>query len=344
MEIFGLDEDFGLVTADIPYTNLQWNRRYYEFGDFSLQVPSDVYDPAWEYIMTHDRPEVGVVQKMQYTNSGGERLVQLSGFFAEQKLNGVVAVPRFVADLSKTEDVIKRMYDTYGVQEKKRMGWRSNDSKLGDRTQCDFIGDLLGEKWYSILETRELSYRVMALDDFSGLVCEVWQGLDRTQSQNENPWYVFSTSFGNVEDESVSIDSSAYANVCIVTYGDGESVLEVDLSNGGERFETYLDKGSAKKEEGQTDEEFKDAMRQEALEKLADCAVSTEIDVTNLGGSGYMEDFDLGDKVSMTLEDVGIELETRIVEVTEVWKAEGHSVQLGFGSKRITNMRRAMSR
>ena len=106
MEVYGLDDKFGLVTAAIPYFNLQWNRKYYEAGDFSIQISADVYDPSWAYIMTHDRPEVGVVQKLQYTNNGGEKLVQLSGFFAEQRLNGIVASPRFVADLSKTENVI----------------------------------------------------------------------------------------------------------------------------------------------------------------------------------------------------------------------------------------------
>lgn len=344
MEVYGLDDKFGLVTAAVPYFNLQWNRKYYDAGDFSIQISADVYDPSWAYIMTHDRPEVGIVQKLQYTNNGGEKLVQLSGFFAEQRLNGIVASPRFVADLSKTENVIKRMFDTYGVQAKKGIGWKGNAQPLGDRTQCDFIGDLLGEKWYSILETRELSYRLTALDDFSGLVCQVWQGVDRTQSQDANPWCVFSSAFGNMEDEEVSIDRSAYANVCKVSAKDEALQFEVDLSGGGERFEVFLDKGSEAPEEGQSEEDFEAALRQEALEKLADCVVAQEIDVSNLGDANYLEDFDLGDKVSLILDDIGLELETRIVEVAEVFKPEGHSVQLGFGSKRITNMRRSMAR
>lgn len=344
MELYGLDKGFGLVTAAIPYFNLQWNRKYYESGTFSLQITADVYDPSWAYIATHDRPEVGVVQKIQYANDGGEKLVLLSGFFAEQMLDGVVASKRFTADLSRTENVIKRMYDEFGVQAKKGIAWKANVDPLGDRTQCDFIGDRLGEKWHSILETRELSYRVTAKEDFSGLECQIWQGKDRTQSQDANPWCVFSSAFGNVEDEEVSIDSSAYANVCIVSAKDEALIFEVDLSGGGERFETFLDKGSESPESGQSDEELKAGLRQEALEKLADCAVVKEIDVTNLGESNYMDDFDLGDMVSVVLEDIGLELETRIVEVAEVFKPEGHSVQLGFGSKRITNIRRAVTR
>lgn len=343
MEVYGLDKDFGLVTAAIPYFNLQWNRKYYEAGTFSMQVSASVYDHQWAYIMTHDRPEVGLVQKIQYVNDGGEKLVLLSGFFAEQKLNGVVAAKRFTADLSRTENVIKRMYDTFGVQAKKGISWKANPEPLGDRTQCDFIGDRLGEKWYSMLETRELSYRVTAKDDFSGLECQVWQGVDRTQSQTANPWCVFSSAFGNVEDEEVSIDGSAYANVCIVSAKDEALTFEVDQSGGGERFEVFLDKGSESPESGQTEEEFKAGLRQEALEKLADCAIEQEIDVSNLGESNYLEDFDLGDKVSAVLEDIGLELETRIVEVLEVFKPDGHSVQLGFGSKRITNIRRAVT-
>ena len=69
MELFALTEDFELVTADIPYFNLQWQRRYYQPGQFSMQISADVFDKSWRYICTHDRPEVGVVQKVNMRTS-----------------------------------------------------------------------------------------------------------------------------------------------------------------------------------------------------------------------------------------------------------------------------------
>ena len=117
--------------------------------------------------------------------------------------------------------------------------------------------------------------------------------------------------------------------MCKVSAKDEALQFEVDLSGGGERYEVFLDKGSEEPEEGQSEEDFEAALRQEALEKLADCVVAQEIDVSNLGNANYLEDFDLGDKVSVILDDIGLELETRIVEVTEVFKPDGHSYNWG---------------
>lgn len=344
MEIFGLDKDFGLVTADIPYFNLQWSRKYYEPGDFSLQVSAEVYDGSWAYIMTNDRPEVGLVQKLSYTNDGGERLVQLSGFFAEKLLDDFVAVPRFTGDFATTEAAVKGMFDGYRVHERKGITWRANSPLLGNRTQCDFLGDSLAAKWSGMLETREMSYRVHAVNGFTALEAFVWQGLDRTQSQTANPWCVFSTDFGNVVGESVDIDDSAHANVCIVTAADESVTFEVDVSGGAERREMWLDKGSESYDSSKwaSEDDWRDALKQEALEALAGREVSQEIDVTAYGDAGYMVDYDLGDKVTIQLPDIGLALEARIVEVSEVFKPEGHEVSLGFGSKRISNIERAV--
>ena len=344
MEIFALDGELGIVTPAIPYFNLQWSRRYHEAGTFEVQVPGGVYDPRWAYIVTHDRTEVGMVQKLAYENDGS-RLVTVSGYFAEKMLDRRVTRTRYTADNSRTETTFWDLYGRFGTS--LPLAPRENPTPLGDRTQSDFIGEKLGEKLYGILETRGLSYRVR-INDFQSaapkMLLEVWRGVDRTQGQAENPWYVFSTDYGNVEDESVSLDSSGFANVCVISAADESLLLEVDQSEGGERYECFLDKGSSKKADDQTQEEFEEALRQEGREKLADLVKVQDIDATAYDLAGYRRDYDLGDVVTVDLADIGVTLETRIVEVDETFKPEGHEVTLGFGSKRISNIRRAVRR
>lgn len=344
MEAWALGSGFEMVTADIPYLNLQWHRRYYDFGQFEMQVPADVYDPHWHYVHLRDRPEVGLAQKVEYSNDGGERLVTVSGFFAEKMLDQVCAFPRFVADKSRTETVAHALFDTYDVKGKTGIYGFFFD-ELGDRTQCDFLGDRLGTKLHSMLETRGLSFRVEPYVPTYGreaLAMSVYQGKDRTQAQSANAWAVFSTSFGNVENESVSIDDSAYANACLVSANDEALQFEVDNSGGGERFEVFLDKNSEKPQDGQSAADFRAALEQAAAEKLQECSRVVEVDLDNYGSTGYMTDFDLGDLVTLQVEDVGLDLDARIVEVSEVFKPSGHTVSLGFGSKRITNLERAL--
>lgn len=341
MEIFALNSKFELVTVEVPYINLQWKRCYYECGQFQMQVSANVYDASWAYIVTTERPEVGLVQKIQYDDNDGETVL-VSGFFAEAKLQRVCMFPRFTSNSTTTEAACKKMFDTCKVQSKKGIVWQANDTLLGDYTESDFIGDNLMQKWYTILETRECSFRVRANNDFTGLTCNIWKGVDRTQSQDEVPWAMFGSSWGNIGKVQVSIDDSSFANVCMVTASDETIQFEVDQSNGGERYEVVLDKGSSKQSEDQTAAQFKESLKQEAISKLADYVQVINIDADNIAASGYLTDYDLGDKVSCTLDKLGLDFETRIVEIDEVFKPTEHSVSLGFGTKRITNIRRAI--
>lgn len=338
IELFALGEDFEVLAVCIPYTNLQWKRRYYEAGEFSMQMQVGDYSPAWRYVWSPHRPEVGMIQKIQYgADSGVDGTVQISGFFIEKMLDDRVCYPRYTGDVSATETACRSIFTAYKGDLPIELG-EANDPLIGDRTQSDFSDDELGTKLYSILETREASYRVRYDFECDRLLFEVWQGLDRTQGQTENPWAVFSTEWGNLTGERVNRDSSALKNYCIVPAAKGEGDVEtvtvtVDLSGEDRQRQMVLDKRSEKPEEGQTEDDFKAALEQEALEALADQQEVFEVDAEI--SQGYMESFDLGDKVSADIPALGISVEARIVEVNEVFKSGGHEVTPTFGNKKV---------
>lgn len=93
LEVFAIDENKNRLTGSIPYTSLIWTRRYNKPGEFSMQVLSSVYDPSWAFIVCSDRPEMGMVQKVEYSDTSttpdGEDTVTVSGFFLEQLLYDV---------------------------------------------------------------------------------------------------------------------------------------------------------------------------------------------------------------------------------------------------------------
>lgn len=93
LEVFAIGEKMQRMTGSIPYMSLQWNRRYQKPGDFSMTVPVDIYDPGWAYIYSDDRPEMGIIQKVEYSDSsetyGGRDSVTVSGFFLESILNRI---------------------------------------------------------------------------------------------------------------------------------------------------------------------------------------------------------------------------------------------------------------
>lgn len=91
LEVFALDARMNRISGTIPYTSLRWSRKYYSPGQFSMSVPSSIFDPEWRYVCTADRPETGIVNKVEYDDSSltpdGIDTVTVSGFFLEHMLN-----------------------------------------------------------------------------------------------------------------------------------------------------------------------------------------------------------------------------------------------------------------
>lgn len=106
LEVFILDANFKRLTGSIPYDSLVWHRRYYGVGEFQMQVRSSLYDPSWCYVYADDRPETGIIQKVEYDDTtegprNGEDTIIISGFFLEELLNRFV----FLVEESETEEI-----------------------------------------------------------------------------------------------------------------------------------------------------------------------------------------------------------------------------------------------
>ena len=90
LEVFAIDDDMNRASGTIPYTSLTWSRRYHECGQFSMVVPANVYDPSWAYIYADARPETGLVQKVEYSDTAhtpdGIDTVTVSGSFSSTTL------------------------------------------------------------------------------------------------------------------------------------------------------------------------------------------------------------------------------------------------------------------
>lgn len=345
MEIYALDKNFDLVSIGIPYSNLQWNRKYYEAGDFSVEIPLKIYDTSWKYIGTKDRPELGMIQKIQEYGEGDVNVL-LSGFFCEKMLDDKVIMPRYIATRSTTEQLVRELFSEFKKTLPIKLG-KANNPLLGNKTECNILHDELGKKLYSMLETRECSYRVRYDFEDNELVFTVWQGVNRTQSQSANSYQVFSSEFGNIIDKSIDIDESGYKNYAIIPLSymqpNGalmEFYVYLDNTNGEDRKEIVLDVSSSAREDADL---VGDAL-QDARERMTSYAKVEDINVVIADNTGYLVDYDLGDKCDVVLNDVGLKMETRVIEIQEVIKPDGgHAVTIGLGNKRIDNIRRAVN-
>lgn len=346
ISIYALDGNFQLVTVEIPYDNLQWNRRYYDFGDFSVEIPIAAYDANWAYIGSPDREEIGIIQKVDKTSSSDDTM-QLSGFFAEYMLNDKTCYPRFKASSQRAEKTLRDIFTKYKDDLPITLA-PANNPLLGTSYDANFSDDQMGDKFFSICTPDEMSWRVYYDFEANKLYLKIWQGLDRTQSQTKNSYQTFSLDFGNIGEYATTTDVSAYKNYAIIPCNADDNNNEkntyyLDLSNGAYKQEIVIDMRGEKPEENESMTEFKNRIINEVSQKMIAYQVVEDIEVTPVSDAGYLRDYDLGDKCDVIFSEINVQAEVRIVEVLEVFKSSGHEITIGLGNKRIDNIRRAVT-
>lgn len=340
MQLAFMDADFNVIRY-FKYINLQWIRRYYEPGEFSVQLPASEYEPDAVYVFTKERPELGIVQQRQYADGYDGEVMQISGYFYEFRLNDKITYPRFSAS-GNIEALARQIVETYKEDIPILQVGPANDPLLGTSTTKESTGDGLATVLYEMLQTQELSLRCVYDYTENMMSFVIWQGKDRTQDQSENSFVTFSEGFRNMQNEEVTIDTSNFKNYAIVIgngkYEDGNQIeVVVDLRASPDIYaqKLYVDQtGQTFDSTKQTRAEYDAQLYQAGLEEL-----SKYTDVTNVTfdtidrGLTYMEDYDVGDKCDVILDSVSQSFTVRIIEIQEVFKESKHTITLTFGEK-----------
>lgn len=349
-----LNKSYEIVSL-IRFTNLQWNRKYHESGNFSMQIPFEQYSPNIRYIYTKDRPEMGKVTQTNYINKNGFRYVQLSGYFLEKRLDSHVVYqkgtsnitnsPTWLYQSGKAEDVAYAYFNGF-----KTIATASASSDLGITAGTsqgrgkDSIhyrnGEYLGWKIYDILKPSGMSYRVIYDFVQSTRLFEVWSGLDRTDGNTDgnNP-VIFSTKYGNIKEPNILIDETDYKNACLVT---NEQVVNdtstytsrVVFSLGdGDTECSFLYEKSGLNKNDYTDAEFPAALQNEAFNALTEYIKTINVEFDAMEGSyEYMKDFDLGDLCSIEIPEMSLSAQARLIGCYEVMKSGEWSMTMEFGT------------
>lgn len=336
MELIALKSDYTIQSILRP-TNIQWSRKYYEPGTFSVQIPIAQYSNEMVYVYTKDREEMGIISQRNFVvDNLGFQYMQISGYFLESELNDKVVYPLFFAE-GVLEDKVVEMVNTY----KKDIPFLEEAVSLGRGESISFqeSNKELGKKCYELLKEQEMSFKITFDFEVAKKRFSVYQGKNRTQAQHENNFIVFSTRFGNLKEPNVLSSSTDYKNYAIIG-GQGEGadrvMTEIDLSDGGYRKEIFINASSVEyNKDEMTLEQYITNLQQYGLAQLVEnysVVNNVEFDVLN-GSYEYLEDFDLGDKCDVVIDEMGFEIEARIIAIYEVIKKGVHTVSLEFGDQ-----------
>ncbi len=157
---------------------------------------------------------------------------------------------------------------------------------------------------------------------------EVRMGRDLTSDQSENPRVIFSENRGNVLRHTVTDSDEHYKTTAYVA-GQGEGADREIVTVGGDAFgidrrELYVDARDVGPDGAAVS--LEDRGKLKLAEHKSVLALESEVD-----GFSYLEDWNLGDFVTVINEDHGIKQDMQITEVQETYETAKATVEVTFG-------------
>lgn len=361
MRLLVLDGDFEILGDVSLFRSLIWTRRYYSLGMYELHVPRTSFPLLMQgrYLYRNDADELGLIEEPHYSiDDNGTREVYCKGYFAEKLLEDRVLDSPFHLSGS-LEGSMRSMVERYAISpadpDRKIPHLRLGDmAGLSQTAACQRTGCSLSEALYDTGGSYDISHRIRYDFQSSDLLFEVWQGKDRRDSQDKNPWAVFSDHFCNIRNVTYNKNSADYKNFAYVA-GEGEGIerviTTVDMrQEGEERRELYVDARDLARDDGEGNTvpmaDYMGQLRQRGREKLSQYRMVETVDggIDPYADLVYKKDFDLGDICTYVNTEIGVMTEKRITEITETYEGSGMALDVTFGDDEAATIKQLIKR
>lgn len=334
MDIWVLDENLEVIDIVETFNSFIWTDRYNEYGDFELRISIDDRSVKAlridRYLQNRDSDHLMIIDTLEIDSDAedGTYLV-VTGKSLESILGRRIVWGLKVLD-GNLQKGIKSLLDeniiTPSNADRKINNFvfeESSDPIITELSiKAQYTGDNLYDVIHTICEEQNLGFKI-TLNDSKQFVFELYSGKDRSYSQSENPYVIFSPKFDNLLSGNYIESKAAWKNVTLVG-GEGEGTerryTAVGNVSGLKRRETFTDARdiSSTTEDGGTisSDEYISLLRQRGKEKL-----SENIDVMSFEGEAEMTqmfrygvDFFNGDVVQLE-DEYGHEVTARITEI-----------------------------
>ena len=321
----------------------------------------------YNYVTRPDNPEIGIIEKIDISDSNIDGLmITASGRFAKSildrrliyNLSGTSNSATILRGKVETEvrkivsnNAISCAFDSRRNIPLLELGAISNIPLVivddnGNATQKQVSYDNLLEYSDRVLQEYGLSARVILDAERKKLQYVVSVGADRSVNNSDgNDPIIFSSDFDNLVSSAYSIDTTQEKNVALIG-GAGEGTARFySLLAGSEiglaRREVWIDASSISKtykddsedEQTYTDAEYKSFLDEKGKQEMSAMNVVDDfngvLDVTN-GNWIYNRDFFLGDIVTVESSRIGVYMDVRILQVTEVQDENGYTVAVDY--------------
>lgn len=342
MSLWVFNKEHEAVAIIDNYKSLIWSNRFVEAGDFELCMsatdPMAIYFKQ-DYYVWYDAPHnegfYMIVENVKLDTDIDDGLFMIvSGRSLESLLERRIVWRQTtfnnVTLLSSIERLMNENILSPSDSKRKISNFifKKPEDKYFVNTRLDtqFTGQDLHEAMKALCENFDFGYRVTFDKESMKFILELFRGIDRTYSQDENPYVIFSPDFDNLRESSYLTSSSLYKTVTLVA-GEGEGSSRkttiVESSEGAldgiYRRELFTDAReiSSQTENGSiSSSDYTNKLKAKGIDQLREHSIKTlfdgQVDYERM--FVYGEDFFLGDIVQLENE-FGITAMARITEV-----------------------------
>lgn len=352
MNIYVLDpEDLSILAVVNNYSASSWNKVWSESGQFTVWAPITPENKEFfvreNLIWPDDQLCVGVIEAVhKYTSEEGLPLMEVSGRFSESAYLSRRILWGNVLRTDSPAGIIRHIIRTqsiYASDLDRRLGEaiQNNltiDSSVpthADITYCNSYGNLWEEVKGLCLEYglhMEFRYYKTYLRGV------IFAASDRSSTVN------LSTDLGFLTDSNYILDSTDHCNAALIA-GEGEGAARtitsiIPTATERARRELYVDardlqKTSASTQDPMTTEEYIAALQQRGQTKLLEHPLyeSYDCSLQLTGEEGYVfgEDYDLGDRITLTDNLLGVQVQAIVKEHRIDEDQDGRTDTLVFG-------------
>ena len=340
------DQNFIRLGVIDNYKSLIWTSRYYEHGDFEIVTGVSAKNIAMfkvgNYVTREDDDNVGIIESVgvDITEEDEETLI-IYGRFSTQilgrriianqtQVNGRVsdAIYHLINDAIINPTITQRKIDNF------ILGDYSNPNKIS--------AQFTGKNLYAVISDICLQYGLglkVTLNDNNEFVFQLYEGVDRSYDQTENPYMVFSDTYDNLLNAQYQKNAqNLITNVLAAGEGEGDARKMIWVSNeadptGLERYEFFDDSRNISSNDGEIlESEYMNQLAEAGKENLSsyETKFAGQVDFNNVR---FKEDINLGDICTIENSKLGKSFNTRIIEVIESVDESGkYSIIPTFGT------------
>ena len=335
-----LDAQLNILAAVDQYKSAIFTGRYYTPGDFELYMPATAealeLARSAAFVTRADKTDVcGIVEKIGIaTSAESGDFVTVSGRDASALLerrivwkqttysgNAEKIVRELITNAFISPEILDRIVSNFTL---------GDPIGLDDRIRVQYTGDTIGSAVQGICKTTGTGYRVRLDLANKRFIFELYKGVNRSFSQNENAFVVFSEDFDNLLSSSYTEDASGAKNVAQVAgSGEGNDRMKVAVgeASGISRIEAFINATSKSNNAGELDElTYKGLLAQDGEQKLAELAAKKQVDGEIAPNYTFElgRDYFLGDIIEI-MNQYGFDMQPRITEMIESWSDQGYT-------------------